>query len=359
MAADHEGFLRPQIEVEKCIQCHACERVCPVLHVGEADLQPKCYAARTRDEEVRSASSSGGVFTELARATLAKGGVVFGCVWEKPDLVAIHAKAETEQELAEMRGSKYVQSDLRNTFCEAKAELAKGREVLFSGTSCQIAGLKRFLGKPYSNLMTIEVICHGVPSPAILKKYKQTLEHSFRKKVVELSCRSKRESWRRFSLLATFSDGSDFCENRRKNPYLLSFLSDCCLRPSCYQCQARAGRSGADISIADFWGIETVYPDMDDNRGISVVLIHSEKGRAEWETLADVLEVREVAFDMVVARNAAYLHSAKRPKERTYFMKRVQKTRNLGRLAKKCKRMARFRRDIKDFFTSVKKTFGR
>ena len=155
MVADHEGFLRPQINTETCIQCHACERVCPVLHPGKPDCTPTCYAARTNDDALRLASSSGGLFTELARPILAEGGIVFGCVWEKPALVAIHAKAETEDELAAMRGSKYVQSDLRDTFREVKTALQEGRKVLFSGTPCQIAGLNAFLGHHYDDLLLL------------------------------------------------------------------------------------------------------------------------------------------------------------------------------------------------------------
>ena len=209
MVADHEGFLRPQIDASKCVQCHACERACPVLHPSEPDTSPTCYAARTKDDALRLASSSGGIFTELARPILAKGGVVFGCVWEKPALVAIHAKAETEDELAAMRGSKYVQSDLRDTYREAKAELQKGREVLFSGTPCQIAGLNKYLGKSYDNLLTVEIICHGVPSPAVFEKYKQELVKRFGATLVSIAFRNKFYSWRRCSLVSTYADASE------------------------------------------------------------------------------------------------------------------------------------------------------
>ena len=228
MVADHEGFLRPQIDASKCVQCHACERVCPVLHPSEPDTSPTCYAARTKDDVLRLASSSGGIFTELARPILAKGGVVFGCVWEKPALVAIHAKAENEDELAAMRGSKYVQSDLRDTYREAKAELQKGREVLFSGTPCQIAGLNKYLGKSYDNLLTVEIICHGVPSPAVFEKYKQELGNP-----TTVNFKDKAESWHNPTFSWKSSNGETSREKLYANAYALAFLRDFCLRPSC------------------------------------------------------------------------------------------------------------------------------
>lgn len=335
MVADHEGFLRPQIDASKCVQCHACERACPVLHPSEPDTSPTCYAARTKDDALRLASSSGGIFTELARPILAKGGVVFGCVWEKPALVAIHAKAENEDELAAMRGSKYVQSDLRDTYREAKAELQKGREVLFSGTPCQIAGLNKYLGKSYDNLLTVEIICHGVPSPAVFEKYKQELVKRFGATPVSIAFRNKFYSWRRFSLVSTYADASENREDLYTDPYVKAFLRDFCLRPSCYDCQAKGGRSRADITIADFWGIEKVCPELDDDRGTSAVLLHSEKGRQTWAALHGV-ECKTVSFDDVLMGNSSYIRSVAQPKRRDYFMRRFRNTRSLDSLVRYC-----------------------
>lgn len=335
MVADHEGFLRPQIDAEKCVQCHACERACPVLHPGEPDATPTCYAARTKDDALRMASSSGGLFTELARPILAKGGVVFGCVWEKPALVAIHAKAETEDELAAMRGSKYVQSDLRDTYREAKAELQKGREVLFSGTPCQIAGLNKYLGKSYDNLLTVEIICHGVPSPAVFEKYKQELMKRFGASPVSIAFRNKSYSWRRFSLVSTYADTSENREDLYTDPYVKAFLRDFCLRPSCYNCQAKCGRSRADITIADFWGIEKVCPELDDDRGTSAVLLHSEKTTQIWKALHEV-EYKPVSLDEVLVGNPSYIRSVAQPKNRDYFMRHFRKARKLDCLVQRC-----------------------
>lgn len=186
MVADEEGFLRPQVDAAKCVGCHRCEQVCPVLHPSEPDVSPTAYAAYTKDENLRRQSSSGGIFTELAKPIIECGGVVFGCVWERPQLVAIHAKAETLEALAEIRGSKYVQSDLRETFREAKTALLAERQVLFSGTPCQIAGLNAFLGKYYENLLTVEIICHGTPSPVVFDVCKTRLSRA-EKRITDIS----------------------------------------------------------------------------------------------------------------------------------------------------------------------------
>lgn len=331
MVADEEGFLRPQVDAAKCVGCHRCEQVCPVLHPSEPDVAPICYAAYTKDENLRLKSSSGGIFTELAKPIIAVGGVVFGCVWERPQLVAIHAKAETLEELAEMRGSKYVQSDLRETFREAKATLTAGRQVLFSGTPCQIAGLNAFLGKPYENLLTVEIICHGVPSPAVFDAYKTRLSRA-KKRITDVVFRRKNPWWRQGDFVAECEDIVIGQEWYLKNAYVKAFLSDLCLRPSCARCQAKNGRSGADLTIADFWGVERVCPELDDNRGTSLVIVHSARGCEAWQQVDHGLNVREVPFEAALAGNPSYRSSVPLPKGRRYFMQRYQKTRSWVRL---------------------------
>lgn len=335
MIPDEEGFLRPQVDASKCVGCYRCEQVCPVLHPGESAPSPTCYAAYTKDESLRLKSSSGGIFTELAKPFIAAGGVVFGCVWERPQLVAIHAKAETMDELAEMRGSKYVQSDLRDTFREAKAALMEGRQVLFSGTPCQIAGLNGFLGKHYDNLLTVEIICHGVPSPAVFAVYKAGIERRGLS-LADVVFRDKRISWRRFSLVASVAFGKVIVEESLdRNVFIGAFLGNLCLRSSCYQCLARKGRSGADLTIADFWGIERVCPELDDNRGTSLVMVHSARGREAWQQVRHGLNLREVPFEAVLEGNSSYRSSVPLPKGRRYFMQRYQKTWNWERLIRR------------------------
>ena len=334
MIPDEEGFLRPLVDVTTCIGCRRCEAVCPVLHPGEPDASPTCYAAYTMDEELRLQSSSGGIFTELAKPFIAAGGVVVGCVWERPALEAIHAKAETLEALAEMRGSKYVQSDLREIFREAKLALMERRQVLFSGTPCQIAGLNAFLGKPYENLLTVEIICHGVPSPTVFDAYKTRLNRA-EKQITNVAFRRKNPWWRQGDFVAECEGIVVRQERYSKNAYVKAFLSDLCLRPSCARCQAKNGRSGADLTIADFWGVERVCPELDDNRGTSLVVVHSARGREAWQQVNHGLNVREVPFETALAGNPSYRSSVPLSKGRRYFMQHYQKTQNWERLIRR------------------------
>lgn len=331
MVADGEGFLRPRVDGARCVGCHRCEQVCPVLQPGEPDVSPVCYAAYTRDEELRLKSSSGGIFTELAWPIVESGGVVFGCVLEHSRLVAIHAKAETMEDLAEMRGSKYVQSDLRDTFREARAALENGRQVLFSGTPCQIAGLNGFLGRRYDNLLTVEVVCHGVSSPAVFEAYKARLEAGGGK-VVDVAFRRKNPGWREAEFRAVRADGSSLCGPYPENAYMDAFLSGLSLRPSCARCVAKAGRSGADVTLGDFWGAGVFCPDLDDNRGLSWVTLHTETGRAAWNQVSGRLISREVTVTDAMRENMCYVRSVRRPLGRRVFMRRFAGTADWERL---------------------------
>lgn len=343
MVADHEGFLRPQIDAEKCVQCHACERACPVLHPSEPDSTPTCYAARTKDEALRMDSSSGGLFTELARPILAKGGVVFGCVWEKPALVAIHAKAETEDELAAMRGSKYVQSDLRDTYREAKAELQKGREVLFSGTPCQIAGLNHYLGKTYPNLLTVEIVCHGVPSPAVFEKFKQEMLHSVGEHPCEIFFKDKRKGWKSPSLVVKFPTHEEIVQPCYASPFGSVLLKGLALRPSCHACASKNGKSGADVSIADFWGIDKAIPLLDDNTGISAIFLHTERAKQFCSTLP--IEMHAVTVLNATQYNPSYYSSSPCAPSRALFMKKF-KSKSLKHVVLRCTEGIWFKRVV-------------
>lgn len=300
MREDKEGFLYPEVNKEMCIDCGLCEKVCPVINQSEERKPMAVYAAKHKDERIRLASSSGGVFTAIAESVIDDGGVVFGAKFDK-DWSVIHGYTETKEELAAFRGSKYVQSRIGDSYKDAEALLKTGRKVLFSGTPCQIAGLKRFLRKEYDNLLTVDFICHGVPSPGVWREYlkeetarqcggkNSVLSHPKDNlgdvRIENISFRDKRLGWKKYSFALTLSvpngQGAKntvlLSESLDKNIFLRGFLADLYLRPSCHACPAKKFKSGSDVTIGDFWGVQNVMPEIDDDKGVSALMVNSLK----------------------------------------------------------------------------------
>lgn len=308
---DHEGFLYPKVDTDICIDCGLCEKVCPILNEGDKLAPLKVYAAINKDEKIRLESSSGGIFTLLAEQTIREGGVVFGARFDEEWQVRLDY-TETIEGLSAFRGSKYVQARTENCYCLAENFLRQGRKVLFTGTPCQIAGLKKFLRKEYDNLLAVDFVCHGVPSPKVWRRYLQELLASKGEKntvsfspnptssvgyapIAGISFRNKSLGWKKYSfvlrrnLTEATADGEvnsvSFSDMHRENLYMRLFLSDVILRPSCYQCHCKEGKSGADITIADFWGIGNISPEMDDDKGTSLIILQTEKGEQVFSTL--------------------------------------------------------------------------
>ena len=277
---DHEGFFYPEANADICIQCGLCEKVCPVLHPYGEHKPQEVLAAINKDEEVRMESSSGGVFTLLAEEIINQGGAVFGVRFDD-QWQAVFDYAETTEMLAAFRGSKYLQARVGNSFAKCKQMLDQGRQVLFSGTQCQIAGLLRFLRKSYANLITVDFICHGVPSPKVWQHYLDEAVKAGKQAVTDIKFRDKRLGWKRFSFVLDYNEqhhSYTLTSAFAQNPFMRAFLANLILRPSCHACPAKSGRSHSDLTIADFWGINQVNPQMDDDKGTSLVLIHTEKG---------------------------------------------------------------------------------
>lgn len=317
LKADFSGFFYPVVNESKCIGCGVCEKVCPVLYPYPKDECPDCYAARTLDAELLQKSTSGGLFTELAKTVLQNSGCVFGCILDGPSLEACHVKAESLEELAPMRGSKYVQSDLRNVLREVKLEVLKGRRVLFVGMPCQVAAVNRFVGKEYENLLTVDMICHSVPSPWLFDKFKREACRHAGSPLRRISFRRKIASWRQSCVSLEFEDyRRNLCEEYAKVDYCklifgLGGVGDRSGRDSCNWCVHKEGRSGADITIGDFWGIEDVARWPDDDKGTSALLVHSEKGRSLVDGIEGVCKL-PVSITEVVKTNRAYEKSVDR-----------------------------------------------
>lgn len=309
MTPDADGFQRPVIDQSVCIDCGLCQRVCPAIEAFPANEPATALGVKNRNEAVRAASTSGGIFTLLATKVIEQGGVVFGVVFDQT-LTAHHTYTESVEGLEAMRKSKYVESRTGTSFADARAFLRQGRPVLISGTPCQIAGLRKFLGREYDGLLTLAVVCHGVPSPMVWQKYLATLPA----RPTEVNFRVKSRSWKKFTT------SFDTSVSGFKDPYMNMFLADLCLRPSCYRCPAKGGRSGADITIGDFWGIDSIDPAFDDDRGTSLVIVHTPKGHQAIDAIASQTETKSYLYSSATECNTAVSRSVRKPYYRSLFM---------------------------------------
>lgn len=366
MKADEEGFFYPFVNTKICINCGLCERVCPFLTEEEGDCLPiHTYAAKNLDDNIRLSSSSGGLFTLFAEKIIDEGGVVFGAQFDK-DWNVVHGEATIKEELSKFRGSKYVQSYIGDSYVKANEYLKQERKVLFSGTSCQIMGLKRYLKMDYPNLLTIDVICHGVPSPAVWKQYlNETLDiafkskkkqfHSFFTSVIPetdtlaegglegISFRDKTYGWRKSCFALYFAkalaDGEkkqfrSLIANDYRSMYFVAFNKNLTIRHSCFNCPAKGGRSGSDITLADFWGIEKELPDFSDDKGVSICMCNTKQGNVFFESLN--VNKREVAHTQAISHNRAWGISLPPHPKRELFFKAFAKNGKVIKNIDKC-----------------------
>ena len=311
---DVEGFLYPQIDISKCIECGLCEKVCPVINQSQECIPIDVYAAMNPNIEIRLESSSGGVFTQIAEHIIDLGGVVFGVKWNH-QFLAVHDYTDTKDGLKAFRGSKYVQSQVGETFIQAEKYLKKGRYVLFSGTSCQISALKLYLRKDYSNLVTLDLVCHGVPSPKIWREYLSSLQLN---DIGDILHKDKITGWRGYSFSILDMYGKRiFTERASYNKYLNAFVDNLILRPSCFDCPSKAGKSQSDITIADFWGVEQQVPKMDDNKGTSLICINTQKGKELINQLGIILS--KVDYNKSIQYNSCLVKSTNLPVTRRQF----------------------------------------
>lgn len=306
MAADADGFCRPVVDDSKCIGCGLCEKICPALHSIVPGHTPDAFAVKSSDEPSRLASTSGGVFTELARDVLARGGAVFGAAYDDRFRV-VHICAENENTLARLRGAKYAQSDLGDSFSDVKRRLEAGQQVLFSGTPCQCLGLKSFLRRDYENLLLVDLVCHSVPSPLAWEKYLEYISGDKTIAAVNLRCKDTGWSRYRYSNRFDFSDGSCRLNPSGESLYMKLFVGDYITRPSCANCPAKGYARVSDLTLGDFWGIWDIAPELDDDRGTSLVLAQTEKGRAALERLPK----RAVSLEEASRENSAVVRAAR------------------------------------------------
>lgn len=275
-----------------------------------------CYAAAAKDERIRRSSSSGGVFYEISSFVIENQGVVFGAKYDE-NWNVVHGHTETESGIREFLGSKYVQSALGRSYIEAEKYLKEGRLVLFSGTPCQISGLKHYLGLEYSKLVTVDFICHGVPSPAVWRKYLE-----FRKaddKIRRINFRDKTEGWRMYSLKLEFENRSEYRKKQTEDLYMRGFLQDIYLRPSCYTCRFKGIDRDSDITLGDYWGVWEDMPLLFDDKGTSLVFLHTSAGEKIWEKIRGNLKLEMIDSRKPLLHNPSAYHSVEYPKKRDEF----------------------------------------
>lgn len=287
MKEDKDGFLQPRIDRKTCVECHKCEKICPVLNkeTPQSGIETKAYAAINKDEDIRAKSSSGGVFYALAKWTIEHGGVVFGARFDEKWEVK-HDYSESLEGLIPFMGSKYVQSRIGDSYKQAKNFLEEGRWVLFSGTPCQLGGLRAFLGKVYERLIQVDLVCHGVPSPKVWRSY---LKDYVDGQIVSVSFRDKKEGWKGLQNVTISTTDTTFSEKQMANSYYRGFLRNAYLRNSCYHCQFRVYHRNSDITLADYWGVDKLCPELFDNKGTSIVFAHTEKGKKCLDALANTV----------------------------------------------------------------------
>ena len=323
MKSDSEGFWYPAVDKESCLDCSLCEKVCPILQKEQVKNEPKAYACYNKNEEIRMKSSSGGLFTLFAEQVIDHGGVVFGAGFDK-EFSVLHSYVETKEELRKFRGAKYVQSKTSDTYKKAEEFLLQGRQVLFSGTPCQIGGLKSFLQKDYDNLICIDIFCHGVPSPKVWKKYVSYREIRADAPVRNITFRRKNNGWKRYSIAFSFNNNMEYENAFDKDLYMQAFLHNICLRPSCYACNFKTLCRQSDITLADFWGIENMFPEMDDDKGASLVLINSRKGELMFGKILNQMILKEVDINKAVSYNLAAINSVKQSPQRNNFFSKLE-----------------------------------
>lgn len=331
---DIEGFEYPSIDIAKCINCGLCEEICPVQNSkNEGNKILKAYVAYSKEEDIRLQSSSGGMFTLLAEEILNRNGVIFGAAFDEEFLVH-HMSIDNKEDLSNLRGSKYLQSRIENTYFEAKQFLNAGRFVLYVGTACQIAGLKEYLRKNYEKLYTIDVLCHGVPSPKVWETYLRYQEKQHKASVKSIFFRDKVNGWKTFSMQVLFRNSEKYEKIFQNDYFMQLFLRNICLRPSCYDCKFKNLNRPADITIGDCWGIQNYIPSMDDDKGTSVVLIHSQNGQKLFDTLKNQIVYHEAEVDKALPPTADSRKSVVMHPKRDKFFKKLEKGIDFEQLVK-------------------------
>lgn len=305
MQEDEEGFLYPIIDSKKCINCGLCKKICAFQNETEIKdtlKEPKVYAAKNRDLEELKTSSSGGMFIEIAKKVINQDGIVYGVAFDQ-NFKAIHIRVDNDKDLEKCKGSKYSQSYMGNIYQDVKKDLEKGKLVLFTGTPCQVGGLNEYLKDiNKENLILVDIVCHGTPSPKLFRQYIEFINKLKKKKVQNYYHRSKKEGWSRNEEVI-YEDGKSEFKTRLSETWKNIFYSNLCLRPSCYNCKYTKVPRTSDITIADFWGIEKFDKAFYDKNGVSLLIINTEKGNRIFQKIQNDIVYSERKIEEAKEKN--------------------------------------------------------
>ena len=323
MQPDEEGFLYPNIDKERCIECHKCETVCPIKNKNNNTKEVEAICARAKDLNIVKDSTSGGFFTPIAQYVLDSNGIVVGAICNDDSKIEhIIVNSGNKGDLSKLRGSKYVQSDLNHLFATVRSELETGTKVCFTGTPCQISGLLNYLEKEYENLITIDMICKGVPSPKLWKKYVDFQEKKYNSKIQQVSFRKKTYGYHSGTMELTFENGKKYRGSGRVDYHLKSFYKDICSRPSCYDCSFKSDKHPSDYTIFESWHASTVVPGLkDDDLGYTSVFINTARGRNLFSEIKYKYEwypidkEQAIELDGIMVRNNSKPH----PKRNEFY----------------------------------------
>ena len=303
---DNEGFWYPEIDKQLCIDCHLCEKVCPMLHIDELKHndfdKPKVYGCYHNDIVIRFDSTSGGIFSALAQEMYKQKGYVGGAIYtENFDVKNIISN--DKKDLKRLRSSKYLQSNAEGLYKEVKRLLKAGEKVLVCGSPCQMAGLRSFLGKDYENLLIVDFVCHATNSPKVFHKYLDSLEARYGSKIVAIKDKNKDHGWHSLARKITFEDGQVYYGEGHEDDFRRGYHMNVYERPCCYDCKFKDFPRMSDITLADFWGLKAIDPAMDKNLGTSMVMINSKKGMAFFEKIMPKLTCKEYSVEQGISGN--------------------------------------------------------
>lgn len=343
MVLKEDGFRYPVIDQSKCINCGLCKKVCPVINTNKSKSINKCYVGFSRNGKLKEKASSGGIFPLIATYILDNGGYVIGATFDDNNDLN-HVVIDSKKSLSKIMGSKYLQSNLNDIFTFVKKNVVS-KKILFVGTPCQVAGLKMFLKKDYENLICIDLICHGVPSLKLFKKYLNDIEKKNNSKVINCNFRDKSTGWESYSTTISFND-KKVSKNHNDDNYMKLFLSDIALRESCYNCNFKLGNKYSDITLGDFWGVKKYYPEMYNDGGVSAIIINTDKGKIVFNLIKNDIIFKDCRLEEIVEGNPSLEKSARLSKNREVFFEELD-NRSIDYLVSKYKKKISLKMKIK------------